>query len=163
MRKHLRRLFDPDGKSRPGRNHWDARKKWFPEVKTFLSEDLKLRGFSNKNVWAATLFISYSLGPSLQYEAHEAIVENLGDKGILIYKTVIDQNTEKTRHLFLVDDFIKKLWPILRKVPRELCFKNNDMVDKLRSTYCEMTRIVQGKYKLKMPSWWASEFPAPEN
>jgi hypothetical protein len=37
------------------------------------------------------------------------------------------------------------------------------MVNKLRNTYCEITRIVQVDYNLKMPSWWAAEFPAPKN
>ena len=106
MRKHFRRLFDPDGQSRPGKHHWDARTRWFPEVKAFLSEDLKIRGFSDKDVWAATLFIYHALGPSQKFKAHEAIIENLGDEGILIYKTVIDKNRGHSRNLFLNDSFI---------------------------------------------------------
>jgi hypothetical protein len=62
-----------------------------------LSEDLKLRGFSDKDVWASTLFIYHALGPSEKFKAHEAIVENLGDEGIIIYKTVIDKNRDKSR------------------------------------------------------------------
>ena len=101
MRKYIRRLFDPDGVSRPGKHHWDARERWFHEVKAFMSEDLKIKGFSDKDVWALTLIIYHALGPSEKFQAHEAISSNLGEEGILIYKTIFDKNREYSRDLFL--------------------------------------------------------------
>ena len=123
--------------------------------------DLHFKKPSDKDVWAVLLLVNQAAGPSEQFEAEPKIKENLGDEGILIYKTIFDRNKEETRDKFLLDKLISKsLWPVFQQVPIELCFKNGEVKDKMVATYREMTRIVEGSYELKMPAWWSSAFPA---
>jgi hypothetical protein len=75
---------------------------------------------------------------------------------------VFDKNRDQSRESFLTDKFIKDLWPTLRGVPKDLCFKKTAVNDKMKTTYCEMTRIIEKKYKLRMPEWWRKSYPAPK-
>ena len=101
-----------------------------------------------------------AFGPSFKFAADNSIMTNLGEEGIMIYKEVFDKNREYSRSMFLNNQFIKKLWPTLRKVPEELCFKNG-IDSKMVATYCEMTYIIEKTFKLKMPEFWRKRFPAP--
>ena len=116
-------------------------------------------------VTAIVLMLYHSFGPSKNkpMDRNSPIYLALGDVGIARYKRIFDNNNKQLVTDFFQDALIKKLWRdvIMPNLTFDLCFEKVDKPNPdIDLTYREITRIMRDDFKLEMPRWWVSRFPA---
>lgn len=82
-----------------------------------MREDFKFQPTEYET--AAVILLLYpSLGPSKKYTAEQSfIASTLGEQGLVIYKSIFDNNRKELITQFFKDPLINKLWPKLVDYP----------------------------------------------
>ena len=102
-------------------------------------------------ICATSVLLYPSLGPTEKSEGRPAFTQVLGEKGIKIFKKIFDSNNKELVNMFIQDEFVQMLWPLLMEKARyEHFFKKNvKPIPEIMPTYSEITKIMRG-YHLRM-------------
>jgi hypothetical protein len=82
----------------------------------------------------------------------------LGEEGIKLFKGTFKNNNKKSRKAFFKNDFIKKIWPVIKEnMTIDDCFQGGQPNEKIYSTYSKCEQELQ-EYLLELPEWWGETF-----
>lgn len=122
IRKAIREAFIESGLD-TGKHHWKEFK-WMEKGREFLEEHLGLLNVTEEEVAKINLLLYHSFGPSKAKPLDpKSIIYNLiGDEGMLHFKSIFDNNSNKLVVKFFSNPFIVRLWPAVVR------FFNKDVV-----------------------------------